>query len=130
MLLGIWAGRRWWNVAGAAPLLTVSTRWSGDIRPVDDAAEFAVLGVSVPPGDVAADHAALFLVGVVVGAVEGEVARGGELGFYSVEPGAVGGGVGDFDVVRASPCPDPLIALGGEVWEKLSQTIAMRTSRG
>jgi hypothetical protein len=57
---------------------------SGYVRPVNDAAEFAVLGVPVPPSDVAADHASLLLVGAVVGAVEGEVAQGGELGFYAV----------------------------------------------
>jgi hypothetical protein len=37
--------------------------------------------VLVPPDDVAADHAALLGVGLVVGAVECEVAQGGELGF-------------------------------------------------
>jgi hypothetical protein len=34
----------------------------------------------VSPDDVAADRAALFLMAGVVGAVEGEVAQGGELG--------------------------------------------------
>jgi hypothetical protein len=36
--------------------------------------------VTVAPGDVAADHAALLAVVGVVGAVEGEVAKRGELG--------------------------------------------------
>jgi hypothetical protein len=34
--------------------------------------------------DVPADHAGLFFVAGVVGAVEREVAQGGELGFYAV----------------------------------------------
>ena len=37
--------------------------------------------MAVPPGDVAADHAVLFAVGGVVGAVEGELAQRGELTF-------------------------------------------------
>jgi hypothetical protein len=40
--------------------------------------------VVVAPDDVAADHAGLLLVGGVVGAVEGEVAQRGELGFDAV----------------------------------------------
>jgi hypothetical protein len=38
--------------------------------------------VVVAPDDVPADHAGLFLVAGVVGAVEREVAQGRELGFY------------------------------------------------
>jgi hypothetical protein len=38
-----------------------------------------VVGVAVAPDDVAADHAGLLLVAEVVGAVEREVAQGGEL---------------------------------------------------
>jgi len=38
-----------------------------------------VAGVAVAPGDVAADHPALLVVRVVVGAVEGEVAKRAEL---------------------------------------------------
>src|SRR5260221_4028925 len=38
-------------------------------------------GVSVPPGDVAADHAVLFAVCGVIGAVEGGIPQIGELGF-------------------------------------------------
>ena len=34
--------------------------------------------MAVPPGDVAADHAVLFAVGGVVGAVEGELPQRGE----------------------------------------------------
>jgi hypothetical protein len=40
--------------------------------------------MAVAPDDVAADHAGLLLVAEVVGAVEREVAQGGELGFYPV----------------------------------------------
>lgn len=49
----------------------------------------------VPPDDVAADHASLLLVTGVVGAVEAEVAQGGELGLDAVQPRGVGRGVGD-----------------------------------
>ena len=52
---------------------------SGNVCPGDDAAESFVVGVVVAPDDVAADHAALLLVGGVVGAVEGEVPQRGEL---------------------------------------------------
>jgi hypothetical protein len=48
--------------------------------PVDDASEPFVVGVVVAPDDLPADHAALLLVDGVVGAVEREVAQGGELG--------------------------------------------------
>src|SRR6516162_9947245 len=58
-----------------------STATSGNVCPGDDAAESFVVGVVVAPDDVAADHAALFFVAAVVGAVEGEVPQGGELGF-------------------------------------------------
>jgi hypothetical protein len=64
--------------------------------------------VAVTPDDAAADHAALLLVAGMVGAVEGEVTQGGELGFYPVEPGTIGGGVGDLDIVRLRPGPDTL----------------------
>jgi hypothetical protein len=37
--------------------------------------------VVVAPDEVPADHAGLFAVGGLVGAIEGEVAQGGELGF-------------------------------------------------
>ena len=59
---------------------------SGNVCPVDDGAQALVVGVAVSPDDVAADHAALFLVGGVVGAVEGEVAQCLELGFDPVQP--------------------------------------------
>lgn len=61
----------------------------------------------VSPDDVAADHAPLLLVAGVVGAVESEVAQGGELGLDAVEPGAVRRGVGDLHVVRLSPLGHP-----------------------
>lgn len=74
-----------------------------------------VSSVLVPPDDVAADHAALGLVTGVVGAVEGEVAQGSELGLDPVEPGAVGRGVGDLDVVGLGPVRNPAAALRGQV---------------
>jgi hypothetical protein len=40
---------------------------SGYVCPLDDPAWAWITGVAVPPGDVAADHAALFAVGRVVG---------------------------------------------------------------
>jgi hypothetical protein len=52
---------------------------SGCAGALDNAAQAGVGGVAVAPGDVAADHAALFPVGGVIGAVEGELAQRGEL---------------------------------------------------
>ena len=59
---------------------------SGNLRPPDgrglrdDLTKLGVAGcVPGPPGDVAADHAGLPGVAVVVGAVQGEVAQRGEL---------------------------------------------------
>ncbi|MDX2757668.1 hypothetical protein PV386_04200 [Streptomyces europaeiscabiei] len=78
--------------------------------------------MAVSPDDVAADHAALFLVGGVVGAVEGDVAQGGELRFYAVKPGAVGRGVGDLDVARGGPGADLRAFLRGQVRGEMSQT--------
>jgi hypothetical protein len=66
----------------------------------------------------------------MVGAVEGELAQDRELSLDPVEPGAVGRGVGDLDIVRGSPSADPLAPVGGQVGEKLSQTIAMRVWGG
>jgi len=71
--------------------------------------------VVVAPDDVSADHAGLFLVGSVVGAVEGDVAQGRELGFYAVEPGRIGRGAGDLDVAGRGPCPDPGVFGRGQV---------------
>jgi len=51
----------------------------------------------------------------VVGAVQREVAQGGELGLDAVEPAAVGRGVGDLDVARRGPVPDPAIDPGRQV---------------
>jgi hypothetical protein len=93
-------------------------------------AQLAFFGLAVAPGDIAADLAALFLVGAVVGAIEGEVEQGVELGFDAVEPRAVGRGVGDVDVVRPRPRPNPLIVPGRQVREKSSTLIAMRISLG
>lgn len=51
----------------------------------------------------------------LVGAVQGEVAQGRELGFDPVEPGVVGRGVGDLDAVDVGPVRDPAASLGGQV---------------
>lgn len=51
----------------------------------------------------------------VVGAVEGSVAQGCELGLDAVEPGAVGRGVGHLDVVRRCPGADALALFRGQV---------------
>ena len=48
------------------------------------------LGSGVAPAHVARDRVGLLGVAVVVGAVEREVAQGGELGFDPVEPGRIG----------------------------------------
>jgi len=71
--------------------------------------------VSVAPGDLAPDHAGLLAVAGVVGAVEGEVAQGGELGLDAVQPGPVERDVGELDVVRLGSVPDSGIDLGREV---------------
>src|SRR3954453_16473888 len=97
----------------------VPSAGSGNLRPgdgggaFDHLSELGVCGVPVPPGDVAADHAGLLAVGGVVGAVEGEVAQGGELGLDAVEPGAVERGVGELDVVRLRPPADSVVGAGG-----------------
>jgi hypothetical protein len=70
----------------------VTSTASGNLCPLDgcgafdDLAKSWISDVSVSPDDVAADHAGLLAVAVVVGAVEGEVAQGGELGLDAVEP--------------------------------------------
>lgn len=84
----------------------------------------------VTPGDVAADHAALLLVGSVVSAVEGEVSQGRELCLYAVEPGAVGRGAGDSTLFAAAQVPTRWHFLVVRCGKKLSQTIAMRVSGG
>ena len=57
---------------------------SSYVCPVDDAAETFVAGVVVAPNDVPADHAGLFLVAGVVGAVQREVPQRRELRLYPV----------------------------------------------
>jgi hypothetical protein len=76
----------------ADPVLTPTDRrrrcGSRGVRPVDEGSEGLVGGVLVPPDDVSADHTALGRVGRVgrvVGAVEGEVAEGGEPGLDPVQ---------------------------------------------
>src|SRR5215469_10993587 len=88
---------------------------SGHVCPVDDAAEPLVVGVVVTPDDVAADHAGLFLVGGVVGAVEREVPQRGELCLDPVPPGRVRWRVGDLGVAGRRPLPDALVLAGRQV---------------
>ena len=59
------------------------------------------MGVAVAPCDVAANHPGLFVVALVVGAVEREVAQRGELGLDPVQPRRVERHVRELDVVRA-----------------------------
>src|SRR5207249_8093087 len=110
---GILTRRR--HVRGDATSIPLTSAASGYVCLVDDAAESFVVGVVVAPDDVPADHAGLLLVTGVVGAVEGEVAQRGELGFDAVQPGGVGRGVGDLGVVRRRPPPGALVFAGGQV---------------
>ena len=57
---------------------------SSYVCPVDDAAESFVVGVVVAPDDVPADHAGLFFMAGMVGAVQCEVPERRELRFYAV----------------------------------------------
>ena len=103
---------------------------SGNLCPVDDFAESAVVGVAVPPGDVAADHAGLVVVAGVVGAVQGEVAQRLELGLDPVQPRRIGRGVGQLDVVGCRPPATRGSSVVDRCGLKLSSTIPMRTSGG
>lgn len=62
------------------------TRVSGCAHPVDDAVQVPVFGVWVSSGDVATDHAAVFLMGSVVGAVEHGLVRDSMQSQSSVSP--------------------------------------------
>ena len=80
------------------------------------------MGVPVAPSDVPPDHAGLFGVAGVVGAVKGEVAQRGELRLDSVQPGRVGRHVGELDVVRRRPVPDP--GVGAELTAQPAEVTA------
>jgi hypothetical protein len=112
--------------AGCAPASAVS----GNVGPVDEAAEVTVVGVAVSPGDVAADHAALGVVVGVVRAVEGEVAQAGELRLDAVQPAGVERDVGQLDVVGGGPVADAVVGLGGQVRAEVVKTNARRTWGG
>ena len=99
------------RAAGEQGRVTGGQRMSGHVYPGEDAAQARIGGVAVPPGDVAADHAALLAVGGVVGAVEGELAQRGELAFKAVHPRGVRGRAGDLDVLAAAHCPTCLSFL-------------------
>jgi hypothetical protein len=58
---------------------------------VENVAEPIVVGVVVAPDDALADHAGLFFVGDVVGAVEREVAHCRELGLHGFNQNAFEG---------------------------------------
>jgi hypothetical protein len=68
--------------------------------------------VAVPPGDVAADHAGLLAVAGVVGAVQGEGAQRAALGLDAVEPGGIGGHIGQLGVVGLCPLADRRVVTG------------------
>ena len=80
--------------------------------------------MAVSPGDMATDHAVLFAVVGVVGAVEGEVAQRGDLGLDEVGVWAIS------MVVGAAQSPTLVSTLVDGWGEKLSQSIAIRTSAG
>jgi hypothetical protein len=103
---------------------------SGNVCAFDDFAELAVVGVAVPPGDVAPDHASLFVVSGVIGSISREVAQRLELGLDPVEPARVERHVGELDIVGCGPVADSLVFVGGQVGLKLSNTIAIRTVGG
>jgi hypothetical protein len=54
-------------------------------------------------------------MGGMVGAVEREVAQGGELGLDAVQPGRVRGRVCDLDVAVLRPVAGAAVAGGGQV---------------
>jgi hypothetical protein len=85
--------------------------------------------VAVPPGDVA-DHAVLFAVGGVVGAVEGEPAQRGELAFEAVIHEEFVGVQAISPLLAAAHCPTRLSFLAERCGLKLSQTIAIRICGG
>jgi hypothetical protein len=74
-----------------------------------------VAGVSVAPGDVAADEAGLGGVVGVVGAGEHEVPQRPEPRFDAVQPGAVERRVGQLDVVVGGPVAHLLAEVRAEV---------------
>jgi hypothetical protein len=85
---------------------------SGNVCPVDDFAEATIVGITVPPGDIAADHAGLLGMAGVVGTVQGEVPQRGELRLDAVEPRGIGGHIGQLDVVGLCPLADPRVVTG------------------
>jgi hypothetical protein len=69
----------------------------------------------VVPAEVAGDRGLLGGVAGVVAAVEGEVADRGELGLDPVQPGRVGRGVDEVDVVVSTPVGDLGLGVGAVV---------------
>jgi hypothetical protein len=67
------------DVVGLRGHLLCLRRVSDDVDPRDQGAQANIGGVLVLPDDAVADHAALLLVAGVVGAVQRDVAQGGEL---------------------------------------------------
>ncbi len=76
------------------------------------------------PAEVVTDRGVLLGVGAVVGAVEGEVAQGGELGFDPVQPRAVGRQEHQLDVVGLAPGPDGGVFVRREVVQNQMQRLA------
>src|SRR6185312_11656130 len=72
------------NISPLRSQQSTASAASSYVCPVDDTAESFVVGVVVPPDDVPADHAGLFLVAGMVGAVQREVPQRRELRLYPV----------------------------------------------
>ena len=71
--------------------------------------------VALAPGDVAADHRVLLLVAVVVGPVECEVPKSGEVALNVVQERGVGGHIRELDIVGRGPVAHAAVFLGGNV---------------
>jgi hypothetical protein len=87
---------------------------SSYVCPLDDTAQAFVVGV-IAPDDVPANHAGLFGLAGLVGAVEREVVQGCELRLDAVQPRGICRRVGDLDVVRRGPGADPGVFVRGPV---------------
>jgi hypothetical protein len=74
----------------------------------------AVFGACVVLADVGGDGGVLLVVGAMIGAVQREVAQGGELGFDPVQPGSVGRQEDELDVVGRGPGQDVRVFVRGK----------------
>ncbi|WP_028182565.1 hypothetical protein [Salinispora arenicola] len=69
----------------------------------------------VAPADVGAEGGVLLGAGAVIGAVEGDVADGGELGLGPVQPGRIREQEHQVDAVGGTPVADLGVLVRGEV---------------